>query len=129
MADTPLVKEKIQAGGWLIRAADAKRVPLRAALWVFESDDDRWRLVLESAPKAKLGPLDFSKLLYAAATSIRSPLRRDAAIDLLIYDVAVYTHPHPLSKDLRPKLGKAANVSRTRMSDAVLYRLEAAQQF
>lgn len=137
MAEAALVTEKVQAGEWLVRAADAKKVPLRGALWVYDSGEDRWTLALEAKPTAKLGPREFSAALYEAVGAMKTAKQREAAKNLLLSDVVLFTRPHPIAQMLRPTLGKARSVSRTRLGNttvggyivegAVLYRLEPSQ--
>lgn len=137
MAEAALVREKVQAGAWLVRAADAGKVPLRAALWVYDSTEDQWTLVLESKPEKDMGPREFSTALHAAVAAMKNVRQRNAAQDLLLRDVVLFTRPHPIAERLRPSLGKAKSVARTRLGNttvggyivegAVLYRLESAQ--
>jgi hypothetical protein len=127
MAEATLVEGKLKAGETLVRAADRSKVPLRAAFWVYDSEEDLWRLVLESRPEAKLGPREFSQKLYEAVDAMTDAKQRAAARELLVSDVAVFTRPHPIAKMLRPSLGKARSVARTRLRNAVLYRLEPSQ--
>jgi hypothetical protein len=128
MAEAVLVAEKLDAGETLVRAADKGGVPLRAAFWVYDSEEDVWRLVLESRPQAKLGPREFSQKLSEAVDAMPNSKQRAIARELLLSDVSVFTRPHPLAKMLRPSLGKARSVARTRLRDAVLYRLEPSQR-
>jgi hypothetical protein len=137
MAEAALVNEKVQAGEWLVRAADRGKVPLRAALWVYDRGDDKWTLALEERADATLGPREFARSLYKAVEAITQVARREAAKHLLLRDVAVFTSPHPVAQMLRPALGKVKSVARTRLDGttvggyivdgAFLYRLEAKQ--
>jgi hypothetical protein len=134
MAETALVKEKLDAGEALVRAADGAGVPLRAALWVYDGGEDRWTLALETDPAQALGPLAFSRKLHDAVDGIADAAQRDSVRDLLLEDVELFTRPSPIAQMLRPRLGAAASVSRTRLRNtsvdgyvvegAVLYRLE-----
>jgi len=127
MAETALVAEKVDAGEWLIRAADKKGVPVRAAFWIFETAEDRWRLALEADPLRPIGLRDFARALHDAVAEIPAERKREAARELLLTDVSLYTQPYPPAKILRTSLGKAASVLRTKLSNAVLYRLEPSQ--
>ena len=87
MAQAILVKEKIEAGEALVRAADAANVPLRAALWVYDNGEDRWSLALEAQPDQTTGPLAFSHQIHDAVRAIADEAQRAAALDLLLGDV------------------------------------------
>ncbi len=137
MADAALVTDKIEAGEALVRAADAASVPLRAALWLYDSDEDRWRLVLEADPTSGLGLRAFAQGLHDAVPRIKDVDLRRGATDLLIDDVLLAIHPHPITEMLRASLGASRSVFRTRLAKtrvgrvtvdgAYLYRLERLQ--
>jgi hypothetical protein len=137
MAENTLVTEKIQAGKALIAAADTANVPLRAALWLYDSNEDSWALVLEAEPSAGLGLREFSRRLHKAVAMISDESDRRAAADLLVGDVALFTRPHPVAQMLRPSMGTAPSVALARLRNtaigsqivdgALLYRLERSQ--
>ncbi len=135
MGEAALVKERIDAGRRLVAAADAAGVPVRAALWLYDRDQDRWSLVIEAG--AKMGLRQFAAHLHAVAAKMASAEERRLLRDLLLTDVRLFTQPHPVAQLLRPSLGTAASVARARVGgrtvgnyvidDAVLYRLERGQ--
>jgi hypothetical protein len=127
MAQAALVNEKFDAGAALVRAADKAQVPLRAALWVYDGSEDRWRLALEATSSPSIGPLEFSQALHRAVDLIADDDERDRVRDLLLEDVELFTRPSPMAQQLRPQLGTARSVFRTRLQGAVLYRLELSQ--
>ncbi|MBI5497112.1 MAG: hypothetical protein HY904_19005 [Deltaproteobacteria bacterium] len=137
MAQAALVSDLVDAGRDLVAAADAAGVPIRAALWLYDSHEDRWTLVIEAPPSPRLDKHDYALQLHQAVGSIPDPQRREAARDLLFGAVTLATKPHPVAQLLRPSLGQAASVLRARLSHtsvgqyivegAVLYRLERSQ--
>lgn len=137
MAQAELVNEDVLAGKWLVEAADRNHVPVRGALWLYNGDDERWTLVLEATPGEELRPLDFAQRLHDAVATIADARQRDAARQLLLGSVQLYTRPNPVAQLLRPSLGQAGSVSGTRLRNtavgnylvegALLYRLEPSQ--
>jgi hypothetical protein len=138
MVASELVNEDaLNTGRALLAAADQDRVPVRAAFWLYDSDRQRWTLVLEADPEADLSEREFAVSLFAAARKIPDEQTRSAALSLLMGPLTMSTTPHPLAEVLRPMLGSAKSVFRTRLADtrvgdawiegAVLYRLDPKQ--
>lgn len=132
MGHAPLVDAKAEAGRRLVRFADDHGVAIRAALWLYDQGEDRWSLVLEAGKP--MGLREFARALSALLPWVEDPVEREEMRELLITDVRLFTKPHPVAQMLRPTLGKASSVNRTRVSgrtqgnyvidDALLYRLE-----
>jgi hypothetical protein len=56
MVGTLLTKEMIEAGAKLIEKLDKRGVKPDAAVWLYSTDAERWRLYLSAASISKIGP-------------------------------------------------------------------------
>src|SRR5438128_2489038 len=56
MVASPLVELDIESGRKLIRELDANKFPVVAALWLYLTEPNEWRLVIASPLVEKLGP-------------------------------------------------------------------------
>lgn len=63
MASGALVNSEIEAGLNLVRALDEARFGVRAALWLYLSDMEKWRMVIAYEGKKK----DLEKKIFEAA--------------------------------------------------------------
>ncbi len=136
MGQTALVTEQVDAGDWIVAAADKAGVPLRAALWLLDGEQDSWRLILDANSDVERGPREFAQGLVDGFGMIENKEQREAAQDILLMSSALSTQPHPAAELLRASgLGKARSVTHARMTviggqlleGALLYRLESPQ--
>lgn len=63
MDKTILVDKNIEDGKALIQALDAKSLAIKAALWLFSSENNEWRLVIASPYVDKNGPRETYKFI------------------------------------------------------------------
>lgn len=56
MDPTILVKQKIEEGATLIKALDFQNFSVTSALWFFDSDDKKWKLVIATPNYDTEGP-------------------------------------------------------------------------
>jgi hypothetical protein len=73
MAEDTLVNQEIERGASLVKALDEAAFPVLAALWLFDPELERWRLVL-ATPEAKALQQAYIKILQIAKNAkIDSP--------------------------------------------------------
>lgn len=63
MDSTILVDSYIKEGKELISNLDANRFPVDAALWFYDSDDKKWKLVIATSKYDEEGPLKVYTIL------------------------------------------------------------------
>lgn len=73
MADAALVENDVERSRAFVNFLESHGLPLTAALWIFQSDADRWRLVVcprEQRENVSSFYRDFAKLINAAGSPI-----------------------------------------------------------
>lgn len=68
MVEKPLVDEEVAAAKRLVGFLDGHGMPVKAALWLYESDAERWRFVISfDEMRADVGSfyLDVARLIHA----------------------------------------------------------------
>lgn len=128
MAQAELVNEDIDAARRLIEFLDRKGLPVRAGLWLYNSDQERWRFVIsfrEAREDVTSFYLDVAKLIHD----------QDPSENLLALDRVSIVDPSssvvgPLSKAMKidgpGSLRLSHNVvNGVYLEDAVILRLSA----
>jgi hypothetical protein len=134
MAEETLVKEQltdemIQAGEALTRQLDRVGWPVAASLWLFEPDDNEWKLMLASPTVTGGGP----KAAYDAVSKALSALHEHLTS---LQHIRVVDPNHPIIRLLASAVSTGQTISGIRFSkntingrfidDAYLYRVNAA---
>ncbi len=127
MVDLILSDDRIEAGEALIQQLDDADVKVDAALWLYSSDTERWKLVLSLPEIISLGP----KAAYSEVQKGLTQLSNGRRISL--NDVVVARPQEPMLKLLRKVVRTGPGISRLRFTgnvvdgqmidDALIYRL------
>jgi len=128
MVDEALVGDDIEAAANLIRFLDQHGMPVSGALWLYQSDAERWRFVVsfrERRANQSSFYLDVAKLVNAHR-EVRD-LLDISRVDFVDPDRSVIG---PLSKVIRIEGLSSVRFSHNRINgvyleDAVIYRLAA----
>ena len=118
MAEEVLVKDTltdrmIEAGAAVVELLRARNFPVDAALWLYLTDVNRWRLMLATPGVRLEGPLKAYKRL------IRD-LGDEAMLGLTIEDMAVIDSRDPLVQLLRGATRKDRSARGTRFSHSTI---------
>lgn len=127
MDPTVLVNQKIEEGANLIRALDSRHYPVSAAFWLFDPDDNRWKLVIASPNYDTNGP----RSVYRVIQKYVSAVSED---DLALTDITVTSPKNQIVRLLRPVLRTAPDaisgiwfkrntINNTYIEAAYIYRL------
>ena len=127
MVTATLVESKIKVGEKLIRNLHEAGFPVQAALWLYLSEPDVWRLVIGTPLVKSVGP----KATYTRIDDIvRESLDDD---DLSLREISVVEPKDSLIAALRRTISTGSGVSGIRMSrnvignifieDAYIYRM------
>jgi hypothetical protein len=73
----PLLPEVIEEGRRLVKAVRNSGITITAALWMYETEPERWRLMLISPSYDRADPLDAYSALSAVVDSMNPPIRFD----------------------------------------------------
>lgn len=134
MAEETLVKEQlteemIRAGDALTRQLDRVGWPVFASLWLFEPDDNEWKLMLASPTVTEGGP----KAAYDAVSRALSALHEHLTS---LKHIRVVEPNHPVVRLLASAVSTGPVITGIRFSkntingrfidDAYLYRVNAA---
>jgi hypothetical protein len=133
MAENTVVKEQlsaemIEAGEQLIAKLDTMGLPIEAALWLFDSEINEWRLLIASPERARSGSTDIYKKIRAA----RQALGENAAsVPMLL--ITLVDPNQELIRSFRKGMPTGQGVTRVRFTknvigghyvdDALIYRL------
>lgn len=131
MASTPLVRSDIDAGLNLVRALDENGFAVVAALWLYNSDIDAWRMVIAYGGAKS----EIEKRYLAAATVVADWRNANPEQPILeLSKVRITSADDPLISGLKPAL-RVDGLSEIRFSqntingifleDAVIHRLAA----
>lgn len=133
MAENTVVKEQltsamVDAGAELVRKLDEMGISTTAALWLFESEVNEWRLVFASPEVATRGPREVYEKIRQAVEQLK-----DKASAAPFSAIALLDADADLIRVLRVGLKTGAGVSRIRVSknavnghyidDALIYRV------
>jgi hypothetical protein len=133
VAENTVVKEQlsaemIEAGAQLIAQLDTMGLPMEAALWLFDTEINEWRLLIASSERAKSGSLDIYKKIQEARRGLGD---KAAALPMLL--ITLVDPNQELIRSFRKGMPTGAGVSRIRFSknvigghvvdDALIYRL------
>lgn len=99
-----LVKQKIDEGAELIRTLDSNNFPVTSALWYFDTDDKKWKLVIASPTYDTQGPRSVYETIqrYVPAVSLDGLALTDIAATspsnkLLVLLRQVFSAPNGIS--------------------------------
>jgi hypothetical protein len=131
MAEETVVKEALTeemkvAGAALTRALDEANWPVVASFWYYESDDNRWKLMLASPRVSTDGPKEAYGAVIDALDALHQPRSN-------INHITVITPDHPIVRALASevqtgwtiagKLHTARAMDGRYIDDAFLYRI------
>lgn len=127
MAKEALVEKDIREGKKLILALDKQGLGIDAAMWLYTSEADEWRLLIASPLFEKKGPKE-------AYTFVQSVLvRLSPAPKISLKNISVVGPSHPLIKLLRLAVQTGPGISGIRFTgnvvngtmieDAYIYRM------
>jgi hypothetical protein len=116
MDRTLLVGFDVKEGERLIEALDAANFPISAALWLYVSESDQWRLVIASPTYDKLGPL-------AAIKQVQTVLLSLEQSELVLSNIQVIGDKGQLVKALRSEARSGVDFSGKRLSQTMLDRV------
>lgn len=81
MVATPLVEQNIADGEALLQQLDRDRFGVSAAFWYYESEPDRWNLVMATPRVAAKGPLAAYRQLIRSMRKIAATSERLFTLD------------------------------------------------
>ncbi|MDP2675712.1 MAG: hypothetical protein Q8Q00_12545 [Dehalococcoidia bacterium] len=129
MAKGPLVDRLASRGRKLVEFADAAKLNIRSALWLYRSEPDDWVLMIVVPEVSDRGPREVYKKVQRVFASHRGELN-----PLKLDDVVVAGPDDPLIQLLRTALQTGPGISEIRFSqnrinntlieDALIYRLQ-----
>lgn len=107
-----LVESDLDAGALLVRALDEASVPVRAALWLYMSEPESWRLVV-ATPLADKGP-------DHAYSTIQTVLEAHPDLRITLSQITAVSPKDKLIKILRRAIATGPGISGIRFSRNVL---------
>ena len=123
----PLTSEMREAGENLVRELDRRKFLARAALWLYSSEVNDWRLVIATPQLHSTGPRKIYKALQLIISRMETPIQ--------LGSVALVDAKDPLIKLLSTAVNTGTGVSGIRFSgntinghfieDAYIYRIAA----
>ena len=116
MDKTAMVKhlfliEKERAGQALVRLLDQASLDVRGAFWLYDSENNRWRLYLAIKQVDSLGP----KRVY---TKVQSVARRIP--EIVPTEVSIVSPQHPTVRLLRNVIQTGRELTSVQLSDNVV---------
>ncbi len=81
MAAASLVERDIGDGEKLVRHLDKDGFPVSAAFWYYESEPDKWRLIIASNVVDDLGPLEAYRQLFESIGRLQKKARSQYSLD------------------------------------------------
>ena len=127
MVAAALVERDIEDGKTLVRRLDQDSFRVTAALWFYDSDFERWKLIIESDLVGKHGPLEAYRRL---SDSVRKIKTGGFALDPVRVELVKETNE--LTRLLRRAVSTGPGISGIRLSnnsingtfieDAYIYR-------
>ena len=132
MAAATLVDQDIRDGEALVRKLDRDRFPVTAAFWYRDTEDEKWRLIIESAVVGAHGPLEAYRRLGKSMKRIKKAGRN--GFDLDSFRVQLVAVKEMLPSLLRRAVKTGHGIAGIRFAgnviggnlvgDAYIYRLE-----
>jgi hypothetical protein len=126
MDNAVLVGNSVDGGRRLIQALDSAGFNVSSALWLYTSEEHRWKLIIASPDVAHKGP-------RTAYKSVSRLLRERSDIDVSFDDIMLIDHRDKLITLLRSALGLFPGMHEVRFTnnyihgtpidDAIIYRL------
>jgi hypothetical protein len=129
MAGKTLVEFDVNSGKALLATLDKSRLPVKAALWLYTSENEQWRLILGIARVDAIGARETYRLVQSALQEV-PPENRISMSDITVMSPnspllrnlasAISTDPAPAIAGLRFSNNMVNN---TFIEDAYVYRL------
>jgi hypothetical protein len=127
MAAAPLVESQIADGERIIAQLDRDRFKVAAALWLYDVENDDWRLIIASDIVTKKGPRNAYKKLRQSVDAIPE------GVQTFPTTISLVESSHSLIKLLRQAIKTGPGIKRIRFTknvingqlieDALIYRL------
>lgn len=127
MVTKVLVDRDLEAGRFLVEALDRDQVPVSAALWIYEPDEERYRLFVATTIYDQRGPLEAYRRVQSALEGIGSENRPSLS------DINVVSPTDQMVVAIRKAIKTGPGISGIRFSrntidnvyveDAYVYRL------
>jgi hypothetical protein len=127
MGAASLVEGAVQEGSRLVKALDEAGIEVRSAMWLYDPDADRWRLVLAMPLVDERGPA-------AAFAYIQSALNQIGTADLRLQEITAVSPKDQIIRAVRGMIdtGPGPGIARVRLvqnaiggvliEDALVYR-------
>lgn len=122
-----LVEADMRAGETLLRDLDQQQLAITAALWLYSSDSNEWRLVIASPLYDAQGPMAAYKAVQPLVESLKD------RFDIALQNISIVSPSNPLIQLLSAAIKTGPDISHIRMSrntinnqyieDAYIYRL------
>ena len=130
MAEESLVKEAlteqmIAAGSDLTRALDHSGWPLAGALWLFDPENNEWRLLLASISVRAEGPRAAYSRIAGVLRELSSPLSLEniTVVDPDDTRIRLLASVYPSNQNIEGRRFKRSAIAGHVIDDAYIYRL------
>ena len=130
MAEEPLVKEvltehMIAAGAELTTELDRAKWPVVAALWLFDADNNEWRLLLASPSVRLAGPRAAYAQVASTLRNLRTPLPLESVTVVEPEDsrIRLLTSAYQSNRNLEGHRFFRGAIGGHVIDDAYIYRL------
>lgn len=117
MVARTLVVPDIDAGRAFVEALDTAKLPIQAALWLYNSELDRWRLTLATRLVDRLGPLETYRRLNEVWEGLPEDVRQTLG------EYSVISPADVLIRALSKTIQTGPEISGIRMSKNVVDRV------
>lgn len=124
-----LVEEDINSGKKIIQYLDGKGLVIRVALWLYNSDSNRWHLVISIPEMEDIGSTE----LYLKIINYLKEMNEDDELDVNINDIKLIPYTSNLVTILKMGIGTDDGISSIRfqnnminghlIEDAFIYRV------
>lgn len=114
MVKTVLVEKDIEEGKRLIEELDKAGFKVQAALWLYMSDSDEWRLLIASPYVEKEGPKRSYNFIQTVLARISPPL------EVSLRNISVLSPSHNLIKLIRLAIRTGPGISGIRFARSVI---------
>jgi hypothetical protein len=122
-----LVEADLKAGETLLRDLDQQHLDVTAALWLYSSDSNEWRLVIASPLYDAQGPMVAYRTVQPLVESLKN------RFDIALQNISMVSPSNPLIRLLGAAIQTGPEISHIRVSrntinnqyieDAYIYRL------
>lgn len=131
MASTTLVESDIADGAALVRQLDKDQFPVTAALWLYESEREAWRLIIASRIVAAEGAREAYRRLFKSMKRVRKTRDRPFGLDSTRIQLVEDSDPLPTLLKRAVKTGPGVSGIRFTLNvvggryidDAYIYRV------